>query len=74
MTTAKPEPSGFDPSAGPFDLDEFHWYYTEPEGISVIAELRRPRDGAYVGTTTTFLPWKKVREALARHDKKKARR
>ena len=44
------------------------WWYEEPTGIHVIAELRGD-NGMFLGTTQVQIPWRSIRAALARLDK-----
>ena len=53
----------------PHEIDEFHWWYEEQQGISVVAEAREG-GSKYLGTTVTRIKWSAIRAALKRLDKK----
>jgi hypothetical protein len=53
----------------PHKIDDCRWWYEEPEGIHVIAEVSTP-DGNWNGTTQVLIPWKDIRAALEQKDRK----
>ena len=53
-------------SSGPIDIDALTWMYAEPKGLCVVREVKR---GAMKATEMFYLPWSKVRRALAVKDK-----
>jgi hypothetical protein len=57
----------------PTNIDQFNWFYDEPDGLSLIHEART-KDGAYIKTDQVLIPWALVRAALARKDRRKAPR
>jgi hypothetical protein len=54
----------------PHKISELQWWYEEPLGISVVAELRDSENN-YLSTTQTKIKWSALRAALKRLDKKK---
>lgn len=55
--------------AAPHNQSAYQWWYEEPKGICVVQEC----DIEYSGVKTIVskvIPWKAIRRALARKDKK----
>ena len=51
----------------PHHLSDHKWWYEEPEGITVLAA--KSTDPLF-DATQVFIPWKDIRAALKRKDKK----
>jgi len=45
------------------------WWYEEDQGIWVVQEYYRAKDGLYMGTRSVVIPWRAIRAALGRKDK-----
>ena len=56
----------------PKDLDDHAWWYEEEGGICMVIEMWR--GGKYVQTEQRTIPWKDVRAALGRKDRKPSAR
>lgn len=50
----------------PQHINDRQWFYEEPRGVLVVAELRGVT-GAHFGTTQTRLPWRKVCAAVDKY-------
>lgn len=53
----------------PHEIDDNRWWYEEPGGILVVAEVTDGK-GDYLGTTQTTIKWSALRAAMKRLDKK----
>ena len=45
-------------------------WYEEPKGIWVVQEHYRAKDGLYLGTRSVMIPWRAIRGALKRKDRR----
>jgi len=52
----------------PHRLNEFQWWYEEKEGITVVAEARKP-DGTHLATEQVSIPWQVLLSAASRAGK-----
>jgi hypothetical protein len=50
--------------------DSHVWWYEEPTGIWVVQDYYRAKDGLYLGTHSVVIPWRAVRAALKRKDRR----
>ena len=44
-------------------------WFEEPQGIWVVQEYYRAKDGLYLGTRSVVIPWRAIRAALKRKDR-----
>lgn len=59
--------------SSPTDVNPATWFYDEEHGINVAHEART-KAGEYIQTDQFTIPWRLLREALARKDRRKAPR
>lgn len=57
----------------PTNINKTTWFYDDEGGIDVIHEARTP-EGDYIRTDHILIPWRLLREALARKDRRKVSR
>lgn len=69
MKAHKPKPRKYpgEPRTISNKPDKMAWFYTQPEGLLVVTELRP--NGVYQGTTQAKISWRKVLDAVAVHNR-----
>ena len=50
--------------------DPTAWWYEEPNGICVVQEYYRDKDGLYLDTRSVIIPWRALKAALKRKEQK----
>lgn len=61
------------PSRQPIDISKTAWFYEDHSHIKMIVELRN-KDGGYLATTHTRVPYKLLCRTVDRYRKAKAKR